>query len=437
MNEFLYQFISLDFPALGNFLVLRKMSLMGDAIAHAVLPGIVIGFIISGERSALPIFVGAAGAGLLTTLLIECVGRFGRLDSGTAMGVVFALMFALGVLLIEQAAARNIDLDPGCLLHGQLETIFWFPPHEFSEFFSLATLRSLPFEFSTSIIVLILVMIFVLVLFKELTISSFDPALATSLGFSSIILHYGLMAAIAASVVISFKAVGSILVIAMLICPAATARLLTDRLKVQILLSVACAFITTTLGYVSAAFGPSWFGFQNSLSAAGMMAVSSGCALGLAIIGAPRYGIIARTIRQASLGIRVAKEDLLGLLYRFGELSGQPYAPLPYDRAVAFFPSKLHTILAIRSALRDGSVTVTNNELILTDRGATAATAIIRTHRLWEAYLVKELGLRSDHVHSTATTLEHYSDPTLVDRLELKQDSPAIDPHGKEIPKKS
>src|SRR5690606_25426099 len=139
MGTTLHNLVSLDFPAaltaafaamacalLGNFLLLRRLSLMGDSISHSVLPGIVLAFLFTGSRLTWPVFLGAAIAGICSVFLVELVHRLGRLETGAAMGVVFSIFFAAGVLLIEQAAARNIDLDADCLLHGQLETIFWY-----------------------------------------------------------------------------------------------------------------------------------------------------------------------------------------------------------------------------------------------------------------------------------------------------------------------
>ncbi len=108
---------------LGNFLVLRRMSLMGDAISHAVLPGLVAAFLISGSRQSGPMFIGAAAAGIVTALLVELTRKLGRVESGAAMGVVFTILFAAGVLLLEQAGARGVDLDAGCVFNGQLEIV--------------------------------------------------------------------------------------------------------------------------------------------------------------------------------------------------------------------------------------------------------------------------------------------------------------------------
>ncbi|MCB0329889.1 MAG: metal ABC transporter permease, partial [Bdellovibrionales bacterium] len=315
---YLSQFIALDLPPLltaifsasacallGTYLLLRKQSMMGDAISHSVLPGIVVAFLLTSSRGGFTIFVGAAIAGLLSAVLIELTRRFGSVESGAAMGVVFSLFFAAGIVILEQAAARSIDLDADCLLHGQLESIFWYPPTGASSLLSYETIEKLPIEVWTSFITLALTLGFILVLFKELQFASFDPALASASGFSSTLIHHLLMAMVACAVVASFKAVGSILVIAMIICPAACARLCTDKLVTQLYLSVLFAVLASILGYFSGAFGPILFGFENSVNAAGMIAVTAGILLGLCVFLAPRYGVIAKNLRRLQLQQRV------------------------------------------------------------------------------------------------------------------------------------
>lgn len=288
---------------LGNFLVLRRMSLMGDAISHAVLPGIVIAFIISSARTSWPMFLGAGASGVATVFLVEIVRRWGRVEVGAAMGVVFSALFALGILLLHGSHLEGVDLDADCVLYGQPEYIFWLPPATWSEFWQWGTFApgpgGPPRQLITLAVVCALVALFVVALFKELRLATFDPALSTALGFNATALHFGLMAMVAGAVVAAFEAVGSILVIAMLICPPATARLLTDRLSRQLWLSALIAAATAALGYWFAADAERLFGAESSLSAAGMMAVTSGAALALAIVAAPRYGIIARTLRRS------------------------------------------------------------------------------------------------------------------------------------------
>jgi len=257
---------------LGNFLVLRRLSLMGDAISHSVLPGLVIAFLLTSSRAPMVMFIGAVCAGIATVVLVELVKRLGRVEPGAAMGVVFSVLFAFGVLLLESSAVRSIDLDAECVLHGQLETLVWYAaPQTFGDLLNPSTLEAVPPQVVTLSIMALLSIGFVVMFFKELRVAAFDPALATTLGFNATGLHLALMLFVAAATVASFEAVGSILVIAMLICPAATARLLTDRLSTQIILSGIIGVGSSALGYALASWGPGVVGLENSLSASGMI----------------------------------------------------------------------------------------------------------------------------------------------------------------------
>jgi manganese/zinc/iron transport system permease protein len=304
-------FLQIDLPAilaalfattacalLGNFLVLRRQSLMGDAISHAVLPGIVLGFLVAGSRATLPMFAGATTAAVLAAVLIELVRRFGRVESGAAMGVVFSIFFAGGVLLIEQAAAHAVDLDAECVLYGQLEDILWLAPQGWSSLLEPAVWAELPREVLTLAGTALMAGLAVVLFYKELKITSFDPELATTLGIPAGAFNIGLMLLVGMVAVAAFEAVGSILVIAMFICPAAAARLLTDRLSVQIGTSLLIAAVSAVGGYILAAFGPFWLGGESSLAASGMIAVMTGLSLATAILFAPRYGAFARRRRQ-------------------------------------------------------------------------------------------------------------------------------------------
>lgn len=281
----------------GNFLVLRRLSLMGDAISHSVLPGLVIAFLIAGTRSPGAMFIGAACAGVATAVLVELVKRFGRVEPGAAMGVVFSVLFALGVLLLETGAARQVDLDADCVLHGQLETLAWYDaPRTVSELWSVRTLEATPRPVATLAIALVITVGLIVGLYKELRLSAFDPGLSTSLGFSAGLLHQVLMVFVAVATVASFEAVGSILVIGMLVVPAATARLLTDRLRTQIVLSVILALASAVIGYVAASAVPGWFG-KDAVNAAGMMVVVGGAGLG--VVGVVRE-VIKYDARRAN-----------------------------------------------------------------------------------------------------------------------------------------
>jgi manganese/zinc/iron transport system permease protein len=278
---------------LGNFLVLRKMSMMGDAISHAVLPGLAIAFLVTGARASLPMFIGAAIVGVLTAVFTQWISRFGKVDEGASMGIVFTTLFALGLLLIVQGA-DYVDLDPSCVLYGAIELtpldVVWRP-----------TLFSLLLEVPRAALVLAGVIlfnaVFVVAFFKELRISSFDAELATAMGINSKLMHYLLMTLVAVTTVACFEAVGSIIVIAMLIVPAATAHLLTDRLWLMVVLSVLIAIASAVLGHLSALVVPGWFGFADT-STSGMMAVMAGLIFSAVMLFAPKYGVLPRLVRK-------------------------------------------------------------------------------------------------------------------------------------------
>ncbi len=406
---------------LGNFLVLRKLSLMGDAISHSVLPGLVAAFVLAGSRNSGVMFLGAAAAGVFTAVLVEIIKKLGRVEPGAAMGVAFSVLFALGVLLIEQFA-RQVDLDADCVLHGQLEGLVWYGhPETWRDAFTPQSLAGVPREIWTQLGMLAGAALFVGVLFKELRIAAFDAGLATALGINASAMHFALMVVVAAATVASFEAVGSILVIAMLICPAATARLLTDRLATQVWLSLAAAVLSTVAGYTGASAIPALFNLP-AVSAAGSMTVASGVLLVVAIVAAPRYGVIARVLHRRSLARRVLIDDLLGVLFRQRE-AGEPESSI--QELAAAMPGRA-VPEAVTLATQAGLVSRAGARVALTEPGIERGVDIIRRHRLWEHYLVERAGFRPDHVHDPAEVLEH---------LETSPpEGPVADPHGREIP---
>jgi len=262
----------------GCFLVLRRMSMMGDAISHAVLPGLALAFLFTGSRESLPMFAGAAVTGVLTALFTQWVNRFANVDRGAAMGVVFTTLFAIGLILIVRAA-DHVDLDPGCVLYGAIETSAPIVPGE------------IPRAAIVNGSVLLLNLGVIGVLYKELRLSAFDPALADTLGFSSNLLHYLLMTMVAITTVAAFESVGSIIVIAMLIVPAATAQLLTRRLLPMLLVASGVAVLSSVLGHLGALTVPRMFGFDGTTTS-GMMAFAAG----LLFTGAWLWTLVPRKV---------------------------------------------------------------------------------------------------------------------------------------------
>ncbi len=270
----------------GNFLVLRRMSLMGDAISHAVLPGIAVAFLVSGSRSSWSMFVGAAVAGVAAAMLSGFVNKRAGVDEQASLGTVFSFLFAIGLVMIVQAA-NSVDLDPSCVLYGSLE----LTPLDLITVFGLKVPRAVAV---LSLIILINGLI-IFLLFKEFSITSFDPALARSLGIPAGLFHYLLMIMTAITSVAAFETVGSILVLAMLVVPPAVSYLFTNKLSVMILFSILAASLTAVLGHLSAITIPPLFGFPDT-NTAGSMAVVAGFIFMLAVIFSPK-GVIS-TVRK-------------------------------------------------------------------------------------------------------------------------------------------
>ena len=271
----------------GNFLVLRRQALIGDAISHVVLPGIVVGFLVTGTSSTWPMMLGAAAAAVVAVALIQLVHRVGRIEPGAAMGVVFTTLFAAGVLLLEQSDTSNVHLDVEHALYGNLESLIWLDATGWSSLLDPAALVWLPPELTRMAVVLVLVMLFIGLLWRPLAISTFDEGFARTLGIRVGPLGLALVIVSAIAAVAAFDAVGSIIVIAMFICPPAAARMMTDRLLVQVGWSALFAVASAIIGYVLAGYGPLWLGYSDSVSAAGMIATVSGLILAVAAMFGP------------------------------------------------------------------------------------------------------------------------------------------------------
>ena len=272
---------------LGNFLVLRRQSLIGDAVSHVALPGIVLAFLVTGTVAAWPMLLGAALMAIVAVLLIELIRRLGRIEPGAAMGVVFTALFAAGVLLLEQSDASSVHLDVEHALYGNLESLIWFAAEGWASIFDPAALAELPPQLPRLAIVLLVVVLFLTIAWKELVIGTFDPDFAKSIGARPTFVSLALVIMVAVAAVAAFDAVGSIIVIAMFICPPAAARLMTNRIAPQVAWSVGFASFSAVAGYVLAGYGPLWIGAASSVSAAGMIATVSGVILALACLFGP------------------------------------------------------------------------------------------------------------------------------------------------------
>lgn len=276
----------------GTFLILRKMAMLGDAISHAVLPGIALAFLLSGSRSAPVMLIGAGALGVLTAFFTEFLHRRGRLQEDAAIGVTFTWLFAIGVILIS-AYAGQIDLDQDCVLYGEIAYVPW-------DVVLIAGRDFGPRAVWLLSAVGLLNLVFVLVGYKQLKICSFDPGLAATLGINVTLWHYLLMGAVSLTTVASFESVGAILVVAMLVAPPAAAYLLTDRLNHMLVIAVAIGVASAVLGYLLAV----WF----NASIAGGMGVAAGLLFLMALLFSPSRGVLVRrTAEMPEAGLDLAR----------------------------------------------------------------------------------------------------------------------------------
>ncbi len=265
----------------GVFLVLRQMAMMSDAISHTVLLGIVIGFLIFNDLDSPWLIPAAALMGVITVFLVEVFVNTRLVKEDAAIGIVFPALFSIAVILISRYAS-GVHLDSDAVLLGQLEFSFF----DRTEFFGLNLATSLV----TMGVILLVNLILLLVFYKELKISTFDAGLAAALGFSPVLIHYGLMMMVSITAVGAFDAVGSILVVALMIAPAATAWLFTDRLSQMLLFSTIAAVLSAVGGFGMALF------FDTNMG--GSMATMCGIIFIIALLAAPNRGLIAVALRR-------------------------------------------------------------------------------------------------------------------------------------------
>jgi len=389
---------------LGCFIILRRMALLGDALAHAILPGVVMGFMIGG-KNPLALFFGAVASGILTALLIGFVNRNTRVKEDTAIGIVFTGLFALGVMMISQL--KRVHLDLSCYLFGQ----------------PLAITNA---DLWLTGVIAVVVLAAILLFYKQLVITSFDPVMATSIGISAAAAHYFLMVLLSMSVVASIQAVGVVLVVAMLITPGATAYLLTNRMHWMLVIAAAVGAVSAVLGmYLSV-----WL----NLSSGEAMVVVCAAIFTVTMFLSPKEGIIVRQLRRIRAARRVALEDQLKRAFSI-QLTDAPVTAGKLAVRSTLKPSTAQT--ALRALQDNGFLAPSNGGYELTTSGKRKALEIIRAHRLWETFLSEKLGLSWDKLDAEAERVEHLLTPQMVATLDETLSYPRVDPHGAPIPSPS
>ena len=346
----------------GVFLVLRRLALISDAISHAILLGIVLAFFVVEDLTSPLLIVGAALTGLLTVVLVELLERTRLVREDAAIGLVFPVLFSVGVILIARFA-DDVHLDVDAVLLGELA----FAPFDR---LSAAGWDLGPQGLWVMGTILVLNVVLIALFYKELKLASFDTGLAVALGFSPAVVHYGLMSMVSVTAVGAFDAVGSILVVALMIAPPATAYLLTDRLGVMLVLSAAIGVASAVAGY--------WLAHWLDASIAGSMAAAAGGFFGLAWLFAPERGLVALARRRARQRWEFAQTMLaIHLLNHEGSPEAAEESRVEHlTEHLSWEPEFAGRV--VRGAERRGLVSPAAGQLVLTDRGrAVAREAVV------------------------------------------------------------
>lgn len=335
----------------GTFLVLRKMALISDAISHSILPGLVLGFFITHDLGSPLLIVMAALSGVITVILVEFIQKTKLVKEDTAIGLVFPALFSIGVILISKNA-NDVHLDTDVVLLGELA----FAP------FDRLLIDGLDFGPKSLWIIgtiLIITLGLLFAFFKELKISTFDAGLATALGFSPVVLHYGLMSVASVTTVGAFDAVGAILVVALMIAPAATAYLLTDNLKKMLLLSVFFGVFAAISGY--------WLAHWLDASISGSMTTVLGLVFLIVYLFAPKRGLISVLYRNKQQRIEVSLLTFLLHLNNHQEINERHINHL--NEHINW--QKVRSKSVVDLALRNNMITIEESIISLTDKGKT------------------------------------------------------------------
>ena len=333
----------------GTFLVLRKMAMISDAISHSILPGIVIGFFITHNLNSPLLILFAAFTGIITVVLVEYIQKTGLVKEDTAIGLVFPALFSIGVILIAKNA-NDVHLDVDAVLLGELA----FAPFDR---LLISGVDVGPKALWIIGIILLITVTLLIAFFKELKISTFDAGLAASLGFSPAIIHYGLMSVASVTTVGAFDAVGAILVVALMIAPAATAYLLTTDLKRMLALAISFGVLSAISGY--------WFAHRLDASIAGSITTMLGLIFLLVYLFAPSKGIIAVMYREKQQRTEVSLLTFLLHLKNHNELEERHVNHL--REHINWQKVRAKTVLEL--ATKNNMIIVENNIVSLTEKG--------------------------------------------------------------------
>jgi len=346
---------------LGSFLILRRMAMMTDAISHAILPGLVAGYFLASGPNLMAAMVIGPGAAILTVTLVEALQRTRRLDGGAAMGIVFPAMFALGTVLVSRFFS-DVHLDTDAILYGNIEFSFF-------ERLFVGDRDLGPQSLWVMSILLVINVAFLALFYKELKLTTFDPGLAAALGFSPLLVHYGLMLVLSITTVGAFTAVGAILVVALVIVPAATAYLLTERLVEMIAYSAMIGALAAVFGY--------WLAIEMDGSVSGAIVTMTGVFFLLALLFSPSSGLVAKWRRNRQNRQRFAVDLLIVHLLTHERTDAEARESTVGHVSAALHWSPGHASDTIDRAAGRGWIDRTDGHLLLTDMGRASAQHLV------------------------------------------------------------
>jgi manganese/zinc/iron transport system permease protein len=395
----------------GTFTFLRKKALVGDAVAHSVLPGVCLSFILQGEKNPFLLLVGAFVTGWLSLVIIDKITSSSKIKEDTAIGLILSVFFGIGILMLtviqKSGNAAQSGLDQ--FLFGK----------------AAALVGTDLVVFSVTALVLILT---VYLFFKEFTLISFDEEYAQALGVPVRRIELLLTTLTVLAVVIGIQAVGVVLMAAMLITPAAAARFWTDKIQVMIILAAIFGAFSGFSGAFISYTAP-------SMPTGPWIVVVVSTIAFISFFLAPRKGILNRVRNQRKIRRTMTDENILKTFYQLGEEANR-YATLrtleTLHKKRGFMKDEL--INGLNRLARQGFIKRENNMFHLTPEGIQKGKRTVKLHRLWELYLTQYLRIAPDHVHDDAETMEHILTPEMEARLEKLLDYPEVDPHQSQIP---
>ena len=388
---------------LGAFIVLRNMSLIGDALAHAILPGIFVSFLIFGYN-VIGFFIGSVVAGIATAFGITWIQNYVATKNDAAIGIVFSAMFAIGVMGISKISQRGVHLDLTDFLFGEVLGI---------------SNTDIYMTFGVMIMVILSIILF----YRYLFITTFQQTIAKTMGINVQLVHYFLMFLLSFAVVSALSSVGVILVVAMLITPAATALLLAVRLKNVLIISAGIGLLSANLGLLLA------IAFDTNPGPAMTVTVTS--IYLLVVFFSPKKGLLFRHFRKKNTAKSIEREDILKHAFKQGETTIINEEKTATRLGLSLAKVQKHLAKMQKLDFLD----VSGKGYKLSEAGIQQANQLVRAHRLWESYLVDKIGMKEDEIHDEAERLEHHLSKEILDEVDASLGFPEKDPHGSPIPK--